>query len=122
MWIILRKNCFEYLKNSQIAAYKHIVATDRPLIERFLWILMAASLISMTIWLVVSSYLDVLEAPTMTSENSNRIPVTEIDFPAIAICSENRISRFQLEEYSNFMSVYMFFAFLYYYIMIEICS
>lgn len=103
MWIILRKNGFDYLKNSQIACYKHIVSTDRPLIERILWIFAAASWISLTIWLVVSSYLTVLEAPTLTSENPNRLPVTEIDFPAIAICSENRISRFALDEYSNYM-------------------
>lgn len=103
MWTILRRNGFEYLKNSQIACYKHIVATDRPLIERILWMLAAASWIGMTIWLVVSSYLAVLEAPTLTSENSNRLPVTGIDFPAIAICSENRISRSALDEYSNHM-------------------
>lgn len=103
MWIILRKNGFDYLRNSQIACYKHIVSTDRPLIERILWMLMATSWIGMTIWLVVSSYLAVLDAPTLTSENPNRIPVTEIDFPAIAICSENRISHFALDEYSNYM-------------------
>lgn len=103
MWIILRRNGFDYLKNSQIACYKHIVSTERPLIERILWLIIAASLIGMTIWLVVSSYLAVLEAPTLTSENPNRLPVTEIDFPAIAICSENRISRIALDEYSNFM-------------------
>lgn len=93
----------EYLCRSQVHGYKLIVQSDRPLYERILWILITIFGIILTFWLVINSYLDFLDSPTVTSENPIRTSVLELNFPAICICSSNRISRNELIQYSKFM-------------------
>lgn len=93
----------EYLCRSQVQGYKLIVQTDRPLYERVLWILITIFGILLTSYLVINSYLDFLESPTVTSEDPKRTSVLELSFPAVSLCSSNRIGRKELLTYSEFM-------------------
>ena len=96
----------DFLEISGIQYYKFVMAKHRPLFERVSWVLTILVSLSVTIWLIVSSYLSFLESPTVISERPVRQPVTEVPFPAIAICSENRISRTLLQNYSEYMFVF----------------
>lgn len=93
----------EYLCRSQVQGYKLIVQTDRPLYERILWILITIFGICLTFYLVINSYLEFLESPTVTSEDPIKTSVLELSFPAVSVCSANRISQKELIEYSKFM-------------------
>lgn len=100
---ILRKTTVQYLRRSQIQCYKYVVATDRSLFERATWAVATISFLIMTLWLTISSYLELMEAPTVTNERTSRMPVVNISFPAVTFCSENRISRKALRTFAAFM-------------------
>lgn len=99
----IRRCTKDYLNRSEINCYKYMVAKDRPFIERFIWTICTVIWIIFAIWLVGSSYHSILRAPTVTSERQSRMPVVDIPFPAVAICSENRISRRALLQYAEFV-------------------
>lgn len=98
-----REIMFEYLSRSHVQGYSFIVQTDRPLYERILWILITVCGIAVTIYLVINSYLEFLESPTVTSEVPIKTPILDINFPAVSVCNANRISRKALLKYSSFM-------------------
>lgn len=52
---------------------------------------------------MASIYMRLLSSPTVTSQNAEQLPIQEVEFPAIVFCSENRISRKALLDYSEFM-------------------
>lgn len=93
----------EYLNNSQIHGYKIIVSKDRPYVDRAMWTLLAVLDITFTVWLIVSAYVHLLNTPTVTSQSANQLPIQQVPFPAIVFCSENRISRRAMLNYSEFM-------------------
>ncbi|KAG4071952.1 hypothetical protein HA402_006113 [Bradysia odoriphaga] len=62
-----RQMVFEYLSRSKVQGYSLIVQMDRPLHERLLWILITVFGIAITIYLVISSYINFLESPTVTT-------------------------------------------------------
>lgn len=97
------KNFIEYLSRSQVQGYKFIVQTDRPLYERVLWTLFTIFGIALTFWLIMTSYFEFLQSPTVTSEDATRTSVLELSFPAVTVCNANRISRTALLNYSEFM-------------------
>lgn len=99
----IRRSTVDYFRNSNITFFKYFVSTDRPLIERIIWIIATVCWISVAVWLVAVSYTYFQRAPTVTSEMSNSMSIVDIPFPAVAVCSENRISRRKLIEYSMFM-------------------
>lgn len=94
-----------YLDQSQIHGYKIIVATDRPYLERIMWSCIATAGIAFTTWLIVFAYLNLMVAPTVTSQRPNRMSVLDLPFPAVVFCSENRISRVALRELAQFVCV-----------------
>lgn len=103
------KQCFyEYLRCSQIHGYKFIMAKDRPFFERTYWATIALTIISLTMGLIISGYLHFVRGPTVTSEFVNGFPVLNMPFPAVGLCSSNRISRSALMEFSSFMYLLIF--------------
>lgn len=92
-----------YLDQSQIHGYKIIVAPDRPLLERICWTVISLVGIAFTTWLILYAYLNMMGTPTVTSQRPNRVSVLDLPFPAVAFCSENRISRTALMDYAEFM-------------------
>lgn len=93
----------DYLGHSQIHGYKVILSKCRPYVDRAMWTLLALLNFVFTIWLMASIYMRLLSSPTVTSQNAEQLPIQEVEFPAIVFCSENRISRKALLDYSEFM-------------------
>lgn len=99
----LRLIIIDYLANSQIHGYKVILCKTRPYGDRAMWTLLAWLNIAFTVWLFASTHIRLVRSPTVTSQNAEQIAIQEVAFPAIVFCSENRISRQALVEYSEFM-------------------
>lgn len=99
----LYKTFFDYLHSSQIHGYQFILSKKRPVTERLLWFVVMCAVIWFTIYLMLSANKILLESPVETSENPTRISVLSVPFPAIALCSENRISHSALMNFSQFM-------------------
>lgn len=57
------------------------------------------------LWMIIFLYTDYAEAPTATAQLPTRKPVTEIPFPAVGICSGNRMSRKVLQGYAEYLLV-----------------
>lgn len=103
----------EYCKNTSMHGYKYLVQADRPLIEklsrngkqnnrsfqvvincyRFFWALILLTNILMTSYIFKIMMNDFEKQLTITTLDSTKYSITEVPFPAIAICSVNRISR-----------------------------
>lgn len=93
----------DYLGNSQVHGYKVILSKSRPYGDRAMWALLALLNITLTTCLMASIYLRLMSSPTVTSQNAEQLQIQEVEFPAIVLCSENRISRTALLNYSAFM-------------------
>lgn len=98
---VVRRTLHAYLAQSQIHGYKIIVSPQRPLLERVCWTALSLAGIVFTTWLVVWAYLTLLGTPTVTTQRPGRVSVLGLPFPAVAFCSENRISREALEELAS---------------------
>lgn len=68
-----------------------------------MWSCISLASIAFTVWLITYAYFNVMVAATVSSERPNRVSVLDLPFPAVAFCSENRISRQALLEYAQFM-------------------
>ncbi len=52
----------------------------------------------MSYWLITPMYTKWCEQPTFTTVNSTHYPIWNIDFPAVTICSNNKVISDQLED------------------------
>lgn len=77
---------------------------------RIFWVLVLIVSTVTTIYVVVASYDTFLAAPTATSQIPTRSHISTIPFPAVGICSGNRISRKAALDFSSFMWVPDVFA------------
>lgn len=84
---ILKKKCFNNLNLSY----------------RMFWVFVLILSTIATIWIVTTSYKAFLDGPTATSQLPTRVPVSSIPFPAVGICSGNRISKSAAMLYADYM-------------------
>ncbi|XP_032674437.1 sodium channel protein Nach-like [Odontomachus brunneus] len=81
-----------YCQYSSLVGVKYL-ASSRTWSERIVWIVIHCVIISSLLFIVHSSYLAFVTSPILTSMDSDDYHTTKLDFPGIAICSINRISR-----------------------------
>lgn len=93
----------DYLGHSQIHGYKVIICKTRPYVDRAMWAMLALLNIIFTIWLIASIFFRLIRTPTVISQIAEQVAIQEVEFPAIVLCSENRISHKALLNYSEFM-------------------
>ncbi|XP_047355458.1 sodium channel protein Nach-like isoform X2 [Vespa velutina] len=82
-----------YCEQSTLVGYKYLTEPGRTWIERIIWIAVHVSTICILVYFVIDAYTAFTTLPMVTSVESDHYPTNEITFPAIAICSINRISR-----------------------------
>ncbi|KAH0947138.1 hypothetical protein HN011_007794 [Eciton burchellii] len=89
------KIIFTYLKlyceYSSLDALKYLV--KRNWLERIVWIIIYCITIFNLVFILYISYQEYIMTPTVTSVETDSYPTTNLDFPGIAICSINRISK-----------------------------
>ncbi|KAJ8731421.1 hypothetical protein PYW07_004585 [Mythimna separata] len=83
----------EYCEESSICGLKHLVDDNTPFIERIIWIitLIVGLICSISlVWLTFDKY---YSAPLVTTQLPEGVSVNKIIFPAVGICTNNRISK-----------------------------
>lgn len=92
-----------YLWESNVHGYKNLAEPNRIHLERFIWLMIISGFIAGAIYSTASTLADFYAAPTAISELPIRRSVKEISFPAVAICSPIRFSRWRLENLTDFV-------------------
>ncbi|XP_070517513.1 sodium channel protein Nach-like [Cardiocondyla obscurior] len=82
-----------YCQYSSLNTLKYLVDSQRPLFERLLWVTIHCIIVSFLVFMVYISYREFVTIPLITSMETDSYRTTNLDFPGIAICSVNRISR-----------------------------
>ncbi|XP_063980457.1 sodium channel protein Nach-like isoform X2 [Diachasmimorpha longicaudata] len=90
----------EYFDSSSLVGYKYLSETPRPWIERILWIVIHATTMFALGFMVTGLWQHYVCTPVVTVVDSDNYPSTKLDFPGIAICSINRMSRRAVENLS----------------------
>ncbi|XP_043278956.1 sodium channel protein Nach-like [Venturia canescens] len=90
---IFGKNWRDYCDNSSLVGFQYLVEPHRSRIERAIWIILQAMTFSMLGFLVHDAYMEYIDVPVVTVVDSDNYPSDQLEFPGIAICNINRISR-----------------------------
>ncbi|CAB3261420.1 unnamed protein product [Arctia plantaginis] len=88
----------EYCQESSICGLKHLVDDTTPFIERLVWIIMLVVSVGCSIALVQITFNKFYSAPLVTTQLPDGIPVDNIIFPAVGLCTNNRISKQAVSE------------------------
>ena len=83
---------------SSLHGLKYITEDGRHVFERILWFLLCFMGFILTIYFIVPIWIKWNSQPTLTTLDSTNHPVWEIDFPAVTICSPNKVLQNKLEE------------------------
>ena len=70
-----------------------------------MWMIVHSIATSSAIYLVLISWFDFTATPTFTALNTQQYPIQKVSFPAIAVCSVNKISKNRAEAYSQYLYV-----------------
>ncbi|XP_075978137.1 sodium channel protein Nach-like [Anticarsia gemmatalis] len=83
----------EYCQESSICGLKHLVDETTPLLERIIWIIILVVGLGCScslVWLTFNKY---YSAPLVMTQMPEGTPVSKIIFPAVGLCTNNRISK-----------------------------
>ena len=94
----VRKQAKVYASETSIHGIKYISEDGRPQIERFIWLFLCIGSFCLAIYLIEPIYSKWRGSPTFTSIETTNYPVWNIDFPAVTVCSNNKVMRGQLEN------------------------
>ncbi|XP_015171758.1 PREDICTED: sodium channel protein Nach-like isoform X2 [Polistes dominula] len=89
----LHKYISLYCEQSALVGYKYLIEPRRTWFERVIWFAVHVTTICILVYFVTDAYSAFVSMPMVTSVESDHYPTSKIMFPAIAICSINRISR-----------------------------
>lgn len=89
----MSKSFRDFCKSTALHGYGYIVQEDNTKWEKIFWILLIVSATVAAIVLLYISWIWNSETPTVTVIESTHYPTWNIPFPAITICSMNKISR-----------------------------
>ncbi|XP_077258876.1 sodium channel protein Nach [Temnothorax americanus] len=82
-----------YCQYSSLNSLKYLADSQRPWFERILWVIIHFLIISVLVFMVYTFYEEFMATPLVTSMETDSYRTTTLNFPGIAICSINRISR-----------------------------
>lgn len=82
-------------------AYVFILNPLFRLYEKLLWLLVLLIAISFSLFVVLTTWFDYKTNPTFTMIISTQHPISEIKFPGISVCSNNKISKQRAVAYSK---------------------
>lgn len=92
-----------YFDNTLLHGYRYITEAGRGLYERGLWIVILIATICSVIYVITDYYLRFINAPTATSQQAIRIPISEIPFPSVVLCPATRLNKTAVAELANEM-------------------
>ena len=97
------KNLEEFASRSSLHGLNYVFDRTVPPWDRKLWLLLFICMAALALSMVYTFYFDWQEKPVMTSLKSLSKPVTELEFPAITICSSgHHMGQLNTVLYNNF--------------------
>jgi acid-sensing ion channel, other len=99
----LSKSFREFLGKTYVHAYHYLVEPNRHIIEKIMWIIIHITMTVSAIYIVLFAWSRFTDNPTITTLESQHYSIYNLDFPAVAICNNNKISRKAAEEYGDFL-------------------
>lgn len=88
------KDCvIAYFQETILHGYRYVMETGRSLSERGLWFAILLVMIGSMSYIVTDYYLRFINAPTATSQQAIRVPISEIPFPAVVLCPSTRLNK-----------------------------
>ena len=97
------KSFKEFLTKTSVHAYHYLVEPNRNSIEKSMWIIIHLAMSISAIYIVLFAWSRFTANPTITTLESQHHSIFDLDYPAIAICSNNKISRTYAENYADFL-------------------
>ena len=85
-------------KSHNIPCVKISVLLILKYICRFLWIILVIGMIILSVLIIAPIYEKYRTSPTVTTVSETNYPVWDINFPAVTICSNNKIIETQLNK------------------------
>ena len=102
------KTAKQYLATSTAHGLAYLVEDGRSSIERIFWILITTLAISFTAFQTTQLYRQWKDDPVVTSLDTVKMPISEIEFPAVTICPQGSVNEImnsvlfkQFKEYVN---------------------
>lgn len=92
-----------YFEETILHGYRYVMEAGRSLTERGLWFTILLLMIGSMSYIVTDYYLRFINAPTATSQQANRVPISEIPFPAVVVCPSTRLNKSAVQELAQEM-------------------
>jgi amiloride-sensitive sodium channel len=99
----LWKSIREFLSTTYVHAYHYLVDIDRRLPEKIMWSIFHLIMLSASMNIVLIAWSRFTDNPTITTLESQHYSIYNLNFPAIAICPNNKLSRKAVEEYADYL-------------------
>ena len=88
MWNLV----FEYSQTSTIAGFHYIFEPKLTIIGKLIWLLLLSLFTVLGIYLSAENYIQRKNEPVITTLTSTGLPISQVDLPAVVICSQVSIS------------------------------
>lgn len=99
MW----KSLKEFCARTYVHAYWYLVEKNRPKAETVMWIIIHFIMTIAAIYIVMFAWSRFTDNPTITTLDSQHYSIFNLDFPAVGICANNKISRTSSEMYADIL-------------------
>lgn len=99
----LTKSIKEFLSKTPVHSYHYLVEPDRHIAEKIMWTILHLIMTVSAIYIVLFAWSRFTDNPTITTLESQHHSIFLLDFPAVAICNNNKISKIRAGEYVDFL-------------------
>ncbi|XP_054083092.1 sodium channel protein Nach [Zeugodacus cucurbitae] len=98
---IYKKLVREFLQESGIHGLKIFLSTSSIRYAKHLWFIFLTSIIIVTHVIIINLFIKYMDQPTEVRQSTKLVHVANSPFPAVAICSANKISRRKMLRYAE---------------------
>lgn len=99
----MSKSVKEFLMKTPVHAYHYLVEENRHIAERTMWVVLHLTMTIAAVYIVLFAWSRFTDNPTITTLESQQYSIFNLQFPAVGICSNNKISRSNAEAYADYL-------------------
>ncbi|KAJ3653948.1 hypothetical protein Zmor_013169 [Zophobas morio] len=93
LWDMLKYEAKQFCLNTALHGYRFIVLPKRILLERVFWVIVVLISLSSALALLFIAWFSFQDNPTILVTDSTHYPIWNYPFPAVTICSFNKLSK-----------------------------
>ena len=95
----------EYASRTSVHGIAYVFDKEHGVVDRFLWLMVVLAFLSLATYLTWNTWTQWREEQVVTSLKNTAKPVTDVPFPAVAICAPgNHMSNVEKKIEENFVS------------------